>query len=68
MGVTGRRAIGVLLLLAGVSMLLIAADLVYFADVVWEPYALFEVSLLASIGIASVVFGFKGMLAAGRPR
>lgn len=67
MGVTTDRIIGVVLLLIGMSMLLIAADLIFLAEVEWTVLAVVEVSLLAAVGVAAIIFGFKRMLAGAHP-
>ena len=63
MGIKVDKLIGAVLALIGLSMLLIAADLVFIAEVEWTARAIADVSLLASIGIAAIVFGLKRMLA-----
>jgi hypothetical protein len=62
-GIKVDKLIGVVLVLIGISMVLIAADLVFIAEVDWSARAIADVSLLASIGIAAVVFGCKRFLA-----
>ena len=66
MGVRIDRIIGVVLALIGVSMLLVAADLTFIADVVWSPRAVLDISLLGAIGIAAIAFGLSRALAKRR--
>lgn len=63
MGIKVDKMIGVVLVLIGISMLLLAADLAFLADVDWSARAIADVSLLASIGLAAIVFGAKRALA-----
>lgn len=59
MGVRIDKIIGLVLVLIGISMLLIAADLAFIAEVEWTGRAIANVSLLAAIGLTAIVFGCK---------
>lgn len=67
MGIRIDKLIGVVLVLIGISMLLIVADLAFIAEVVWTGRAIADVSLLSAIGLAAIVFGLKRLLAARKP-
>ena len=62
MGIKIDKIIGAVLALVGISMLLIAADLALIAEVQWTPRAIADVSLLAAIGVAAIIFGLKRAL------
>ena len=62
MGIKIDKIIGLVLALIGVSMLLIAADLAFVAEVDWTPRAIADVSLLAAIGVTAIIFGLKRAL------
>lgn len=66
MGIRIDKLIGVVLVLIGISMLLLAADLVFIAEVIWSARAIADVTLLASIGIGAIVFGAKTLLSRRR--
>jgi hypothetical protein len=62
-GIKIDKLIGLVLVLIGVSMLLIAADLAFVAEVDWTVRAIADVSLLAAMGVTAIVFGCKRLLA-----
>ena len=63
MGIKIDKVIGVVLVLIGVSMLLIAGDVAFLAEVEWTVRAIADVSLLAAMGVTAIVFGCKRLLA-----
>lgn len=67
MGIKIDKIIGVVLVLIGLSMLLIVADLVFIAEVEWTFRAIADVSLLSAIGVTAIVFGVKRLLAVKKP-
>ena len=65
MGINIDRIIGVVLLLIGISMLLICADLAFIRKIAWTPMAISDVTVLIMIALAAIGFGSNFLL---RPR
>ena len=51
------RIIGVVLVLIGISILLICADLAFIRKIAWTPIAISDITLLTMIALAAIGFG-----------
>ena len=62
MGINIDRIIGVVLLLIGISMLLICADLAFVQKIAWTPMAISDVAVLTMIAVTAIGFGSHYLL------
>jgi len=59
MGVAANRVAGVALVFAGLFVLLLVADLLFIAEVVWRPSEVAFTVLLAAIGAGAIAYGCR---------